>query len=139
MVTWPVVEEGGSGENVRTVQYLLNQNGATLTVDGDFGPLTKTAVEQFQGPHGLVSDGKVATDTWSALIVDVASGSIGAAVSAVQSQLNSRIGGPTVDGDFGPETDGLVRNFQTDRGLTVDGIVGPETWNALVSAGLGGE
>jgi peptidoglycan hydrolase-like protein with peptidoglycan-binding domain len=36
-----------------------------------------------------------------------------------------------LDGDFGPETDGLVRQFQQDNGLVVDGIVGPQTWGAL--------
>ncbi len=137
MATWPVVEEGDSGENVRTVQYLLNQHGAALTVDGDFGPLTKAAVEQFQGPHGLASDGEVGPDTWTPLIFAVASGSVGAAVSAVQSQLNSRIGGVTINGDFGSDTDDLVHNFQSHLGLTVDGIVGPHTWQALVSGGLG--
>ena len=137
MATWPVVRNGDSGENVRTVQYLLNEHGATLIVDGDFGPLTTTAVEQFQGPHGLVSDGVVGDDTWPALIVEVASGATGAAVSAIQSQLNARIERVAVNGDFGPETDGLIRNFQGDLGLAVDGIVGPHTWDALVSGGLG--
>jgi peptidoglycan hydrolase-like protein with peptidoglycan-binding domain len=36
-----------------------------------------------------------------------------------------------LDGDFGPETDGFVRQFQQDNGLVVDGIVGPQTWGAL--------
>jgi peptidoglycan hydrolase-like protein with peptidoglycan-binding domain len=137
MGTWPVVKDGESGENVRTVQYLLNQHGATLVTDGDFGALTKAAVEQFQGPHGLTSDGEVGDHTWPALIVEVTSGSTGAAVSAVQSQLKSRIGAVTVNGDFGPETNDFVRNFQRDLSLTVDGIVGAHTWNALVTGGLG--
>jgi len=36
-----------------------------------------------------------------------------------------------LDGDFGPETQGLVEGFQQDNGLVVDGIVGPQTWGAL--------
>jgi peptidoglycan hydrolase-like protein with peptidoglycan-binding domain len=137
MAMWPVVKDGDEGENVRSVQYLLNQQGAALTTDGTFGPLTKVAVEQFQGPHGLRSDGEVGNQTWPILIVKVASGSSGAAVSAVQSQLSSRIGDMIINGDFGPETDSFVRSFQGDLGLDADGIVGAHTWNALVSGGLG--
>jgi peptidoglycan hydrolase-like protein with peptidoglycan-binding domain len=36
-----------------------------------------------------------------------------------------------LDGDFGPETGGLVGQFQQGAGLVVDGIVGPQTWGAL--------
>ena len=50
----------------------------------------------------------------------------------VQSQLNWLGYGCTPeDGIYGPETEGLVRRFQSDYGLVVDGEVGPQTWNAL--------
>jgi hypothetical protein len=135
-VNWPREREGSSGENVRSVQYLLDADGATLTVDGNFGPATKSAVESFQTGHGLVVDGIVGDQTWPALIIEVSSGSSGDAVRAVQSQIHSRSDWLTVDGSFGPETESAVRFFQGDIGLTVDGIVGPHTWNALVSGYL---
>jgi len=38
-----------------------------------------------------------------------------------------------VDGDFGPQTEMAVKNFQKDLTLTIDGIVGEITWRALWS------
>ncbi len=37
----------------------------------------------------------------------------------------------SVDGDFGPQTEGAVRRLQARAGITVDGVVGPETWRAI--------
>lgn len=55
------------------------------------------------------------------------------AVEALQGALNDRLGGDiSVDGDFGPETERAVREFQERNGLTVDGKVGPETREALL-------
>jgi hypothetical protein len=36
----------------------------------------------------------------------------------------------TVDGLYGPETDGVATGFQQEKGLGVDGLVGAETWAA---------
>jgi peptidoglycan hydrolase-like protein with peptidoglycan-binding domain len=136
MATWPEQQPGTNGEDIRSIQYLLNAHGADLSVDGDFGPLTKAAVEHFQGLHGLAVDGIVGNQTWPALIVLVQSGATGPAVQAVQSQIDSRVDILVVDGDFGPQTDSAVGSFQGTIGLTVDGIVGPLTWNALINGFL---
>lgn len=37
-----------------------------------------------------------------------------------------------VDGDFGPKTDRIVKQFQEENGLVVDGVVGPKTWQVLI-------
>lgn len=135
-LNWPAVQEGSTGENVRSVQYLLNNHGSALAVDGNFGPLTSTAVRAFQTSHRLGVNGVVDAQTWPVLIVQVSAGSSGDAVQAVQSQIHSRSGWLTVNGTFGSDVDGAVRSFQQFAGLSVDGIVGPATWNALVSACL---
>lgn len=138
-LTWPMEQEGSTGEDVRTVQYLVTAQGHPTGVDGDFGPLTKAAVEAFQSSRGLGVDGIVGPQTWPQLIIEVQQGSTGDAVRAVQSQIHSRGDGAnqiTIDGIFGPVTDNTVRAFQALLGLSVDGIVGPQTWNHLVNGYL---
>ncbi|MFF3561432.1 GH25 family lysozyme [Streptomyces sp. NPDC002574] len=130
---WPTVRQGSTGERVRTVQYLLTAHGASLAVDGDFGPGTDSAVRSFQSAHGLAVDGVVGPGTWQALVVTVRQGSTGPAVTAAQSQLKAHGASLAVDGDFGPGTDSAVRSFQSAHGLAVDGVVGSNTWQALVA------
>jgi peptidoglycan hydrolase-like protein with peptidoglycan-binding domain/DNA-binding CsgD family transcriptional regulator len=139
VLTWPLGQEGSTGEDVRTVQYLVTAQGHPTAVDGDFGPLTRAAVEAFQSSRGLGVDGIVGPQTWPQLIIQVQQGSNGDTVRAVQSQIHSRGHGAnqiTIDGIFGPITNDAVRAFQTLLGLSVDGIVGPQTWNHLVNGYL---
>jgi peptidoglycan hydrolase-like protein with peptidoglycan-binding domain len=145
-LSWPLEQQGSTGENVRSIQYLLNAHRAAagtassagsaaapeaLVVDGIFGPLTAAAVRSFQTAHGLQVDGKVGNQTWPVLIIQVSNGSTGDAVRAVQSQLHSRSGWLTIDGIFGPQTLSVVQSFQSFCDFSVDGIVGPITWNGL--------
>ncbi len=155
---WPTFQQGSTGLEVRTIQYLLNARGAGLVVDGKFGPRTNAAVRSFQSSHGLAVDGIVGQHTWSSLLITVQRGSTGSAVRAAQDQLASRNlpGEPilVIDGIFGPKTQSAVRYFQTrlDAAIhhpdfdqtsvfdtavpygnfTIDGIVGPLTWFSLI-------
>jgi N-acetyl-anhydromuramyl-L-alanine amidase AmpD len=130
-LTWPVVQYGNTGERVRTVQYLLQQWGYSLTVDGGFGTATVDAVKNFQASHGLGTDGIVGNASWPALTILTQQGDSGAKVNAVQSQLRESGYAVTVDGVFGSGTTSAVRSFQSAKGLGVDGIVGDNTWSAF--------
>jgi putative chitinase len=55
-------------------------------------------------------------------------GSKGDDVKKLQEKL-----GTVVDGDFGPGTEKLVKQWQTKNGLTSDGIVGDGTWTKMFS------
>jgi peptidoglycan hydrolase-like protein with peptidoglycan-binding domain len=139
---WPLTRQGDTEHPVRTLQHLLNNHGAGLTVDGIFGPRTDAAVRHFQQSRGLAVDGIVGPHTWAAVIVTVRQGDRGEAVKGVQEEFAFRnlSGDPgtglAIDGIFGPKTDQAVRGFQDAVGITVDGIVGPMTWRALVSGML---
>jgi murein L,D-transpeptidase YcbB/YkuD len=137
-LTWPLEQVGSTGEDVKTVQYLVTAQGHPTGVDGNFGQLTKAAVEAFQSSRGLGADGIVGPLTWPQLIIQVQQGSNGDAVRAVQSQIHGRGDGANlaIDGVFGPDTNDAVRAFQTLLGLSVDGIVGQQTWNHLVNGYL---
>jgi putative peptidoglycan binding protein len=50
--------------SVGVLQRLLNRSGASLTVDGSYGPRSKAAVEQFQRQRHLSADGAVGAQTW---------------------------------------------------------------------------
>lgn len=64
----PVLKLGSTGTWVRFLQSRLNAcAGARLTVDGDFGPSTRTAVINFQRFFKLTADGTVGTKTWGVL------------------------------------------------------------------------
>lgn len=62
------VRRGDQGDAVRAAQSQLAAHGYNLTVDGDFGSGTESAVKSFQSSRGLSSDGIVGPDTWSALV-----------------------------------------------------------------------
>lgn len=139
---FPIVSEGDRNHPVPTLQYLLRERGHTIDVDGIFGPATDAAVRAFQQSKNLTVDGDVGPITWSALIVTVRNGSRGDAVRGVQEEFRFRAGEPSqglqVDGIFGPKTEAAVRGFQQALSLSVDGIVGPQTWQALISGMLAG-
>lgn len=67
--TWPTIRRGSKQTKaVKELQLLLNKNGASLVIDGDFGQRTEAAVLNYQLFHGLTADGVVGPATWTALL-----------------------------------------------------------------------
>ncbi|MBV7412490.1 peptidoglycan-binding protein [Dermabacteraceae bacterium TAE3-ERU27] len=153
-----VVSYGARGEAVKQVQEKLVASGATIQVDGIFGPSTLRAVRSFQSDANLSVDGVVGKNTWSALLDAKAPASPAAsttsseaaasapaqgaqpllkwgarstAVRSLQEKLNNYGASLQVDGIFGSGTYRAVRSFQGANGLYVDGVVGKNTWSAL--------
>ena len=81
MVTYTLgtrlLKKGSVGGDVKTLQELLNQLGAGLAVDGDFGSKTETAVKAFQKKTWLKQDGKYGDQTHAALMAAVADNDVG--------------------------------------------------------------
>ncbi|MFM9701195.1 peptidoglycan-binding domain-containing protein, partial [Streptomyces europaeiscabiei] len=67
--TWSgTLSEGSSGEAVRQLQIRVAGypgTGAQLSIDGQFGPATKAAVQRFQSAYGLAADGVAGPATFN--------------------------------------------------------------------------
>lgn len=66
-----IPQKGDQGGNVEVIQTRLNANGASLTVDGDFGSMTAKAISDFQKKNGLEATGILDTKTLELLKVKV--------------------------------------------------------------------
>lgn len=155
----PVLQLGVAGEAVRFAQQRLMAYGYRLGFNGQYGSQMKAAVEHFQAYYGgLVVDGIIGENTWSALCDDEFSrlgwdffyalkttkypynvqmpelyeGQIGNAVECLQLRLHAKgFFRLYIDGVFGQNTRAAVEEFQRREGLKVDGIVGQLTWRKL--------
>ena len=61
------VQYGSQGNDVKTLQEILNKNGYSLDADGIFGSKTQAAVKDYQQKNGLDVDGIVGVNTWASL------------------------------------------------------------------------
>ena len=65
------LRKGSKGEDVKEAQTKLNAHGFNCgEVDGDFGSKTYAATVTFQRAKGLVADGIIGKNTWTALDAD---------------------------------------------------------------------
>ncbi len=151
---------GDSGEHVEHLQERLVAHGHDVDIDGYFGPQVTAAVQAFQRAEGLTADGIVGPATWSCLEATPAGGAVepdpeplpdpesepepanrptlrvgdkGEDVKDLQVLLRDQGYSLVADGNFGPFTASVVRQFQTACGLVADGVCGPATWAALES------
>ena len=64
----PTLKQGASGSAVSRLQRLLKDAGCDPgSIDGQFGPGTRSAVMVYQSSRGLTCDGVVGPQTWAAL------------------------------------------------------------------------
>ncbi len=150
-----LLRRGQAGASVTALQQALTARGYGVQATGQFGPTTEGVVKRFQAEHGLVADGVVGPLTLEPLVPrapaapqapaweDVRSGAViergqqGASVTKLQQALTAAGFGVQATGQFGPTTEGVVKDFQRARGLTVDGRVGPQTLRALETGASG--
>lgn len=128
--SWPNLQSGNSGKNVYALQCLLAYRGQSLSIDGSFGPGTKTAVTNYQKSQGLTADGIAGANTLSKLVTTVQKGANNNAAKAAQ-YLLSKFESLSIDGAFGSGSDSATRTFQSKMGISSDGIIGATSWQYL--------
>ncbi len=139
----PTIREGERGSFATLLQFILQNYGYGLDVDGIFGANTAAAVRRYQQANGLVADGIVGPATWKALLFlppypTLRRGDRGTYVAYMQSKLESKLyPAGEIDGIFGSKTQIALTAFQADNRLTADGIAGPATWAILSQIGGG--
>ena len=163
------LREGSRGNGVRNLQYFLSYLSSfydtipSVTVDGNFGPSTASAVRALQSTFGLEPDGVVGETTWYALInaylgilrtvpqefiagetvpyggIPLRIGSESQSVTLLQEYLNGiaiaypEIPSVSVTGYFGPRTEEAVLAAQALLGIEQTGVVAAVTWNAIAA------
>lgn len=144
-----VYRRGDSGPAVAEVQAALVALGRLPAVPEQavFDDATDAALRGFQLDRGLVADGVVGPETYSALqAARLRLGDrlltwqtrmlVGDDVTALQerlAELGFDAGRP--DGLFGPRTEAALKAFQREYGLRPDGVCGPATLRALRQLG----
>jgi len=140
---YPTLSPGAQGRAVRALQCFLNDAGAgPVAVDGNYGRQTKRAVlEVVRRWHPDFSSGKVTPSRWVTIISatlpsrTLRRGDRGRAVRVLQEALNSGRRGAdvtlTVDGVFGRQTEGFLKEWQRQNGLTKTGVTDRPTRHLL--------
>lgn len=129
---YQTLKEKVGGYRAKAMQGLLNQHGATLKPDGDFGAKSTAAVIAFQKANALVADGVCGPKTWAKLVVTVRPKDDNDAVLGLQVALTYRGFPLAADGSFGPATEKTLKAYQATRDLVTDGICGPKTWVSVL-------
>lgn len=131
--------KGMSGDDVKLVQQRLMELGY-MDFDeptGNYGSMTKQAVEIFQRRHSLDMDGYVGEATYDRLMREdalpymVANGDEGVDVEELQKRLVELDYMNRATGFFGDETEAAVKDFQDRNHLSRDGMIGNITREAL--------
>ena len=137
-----LLKNGSVGGDVKSLQELLNQLGAALEVDGDFGSKTEATVKAFQKKAGFKQDGLYGNLTHTALMAAIADNDVGQqAMTETQpdSEQDQPVAGQTTIRVLIKSSGGKV-NIRTGNGTSYSRItaVAPGTMLEYVASAFNG-
>lgn len=147
--TYPILRPGDRGRSVRTLQCSLNDVGVgPVVVDGFYGPQTNAAVKEitdgFEGP-GSPHPYRINNGFWVLLFgrqlpdSNLALGAHGHAVTVLQRALRAAGATIVVDGNFGTQTEKVVKAYQREMDVRpANGVVNSDTRFFLAMGGVFG-
>ena len=150
LASYPILTPGDRKPAVRTLQCSLNDVGVgPVAVDGFYGPQTKAAVKEitdgFEGT-GIPHPYRINNGFWVLLFgrqlpdSNLAIGAHGSAVTVLQRALRAAGATIVVDGDFGAQTEKVVKAYQREHHIRpVNGVVDEDTRFFLGMGGVFGE
>lgn len=116
------------------LQYLLNDNGASLPAIGSYGSRTSAAVKRFQLTHHLGESGQADGRTLAALVKPLSAGvGVSNTVKALQTLLNKAGASLPVTGVFGSQTQTALATVKKKAKLSATATADPATWAYLFS------
>ena len=148
--SYPVLRPGDRKPAVRTLQCSLNDVGVgPVVVDGFYGPQTKAAVKEitdgFEGT-GVPHPYRINNGFWVLLFgrqlpdSNLAVGAHGPTVKVLQRALRAAGADLVVDGNFGTQTEKVVKAYQREMDVhPANGVVNENTRFFLGMGGVFGE
>ena len=124
----------GTGAQVSKDQAALDNTGFPLSVDGFWGPNSAQVAKNFQAAAGISADGVFGSVSREQIRrVPAWRGGIGGGYLPLswQQTLASRGWRIDTDGVWGPQSDAVLKQFQTEKKLPVTGRRDAVTWTAL--------
>lgn len=130
-LTWEklivTTQSGSTGNAVTALQRQLNAHGSSLSVDGQFGSLTTSAVRSFQSKQGLSVDGVAGPQTWNKLVGVSSSGGGSSSTKLSQSEAQRLISNAGISvsssGGCTDRNNAHCTSLDQIRRSTVNGII----------------
>ena len=140
--SFSTVQKGSKGTKARSVECLLKAAGGRSSQNGSISSYDVKHIKKFQGKHKISKTGKVARQTWTALVSSgskkyLRQGSKGSHVVRLQRALTASGHKVPDTGWFGPMTRNAVKSYQRSVGLKATGTANSATWSALQDGKVG--